>query len=222
MNAKTHRLGCSIQLALKRPAINREQGEVAKSLLSAIESENTATACENVKLAVAWRRFYQFVENTVSDVQGSVPLFVTDSWFLRDVILTVTTGRDEEAAYLTGPTMGNVRILSRICKVALAEQSPVYARGDGKSCADALIHILERGLVLQATAHSHPGTSTTPSGIDLNTLGEVQKHGSSSIGLIVVRSGHCRFFTATQPFRTLVLGAGVQQLEENLYHVDLD
>jgi hypothetical protein len=104
------------------------------------------------------------------------------------------------------------------------KKSPVYAKGTAKSCADAEIEILEHGNSLHAMAHSHPGrgpSATCPSGIDINYLGRIQSIGSEAIGVIITRDGFVRFFTVTKPFRVLVTGTGITQLEEYVYQVSL-
>ena len=148
--------------------------------------------------------------------------YVCEGWFLQDLIHALTSGPDEDIAYVTGVDFGKLRMLSRICRVKLAEKSPVYALGEAGSCADVLIEILEHGNHLHCMAHSHPGCgplSTCPSSTDLRYLKSVQKAGAEVIGVIVTRDGCARFFSVQQPFRVLVFGQGVTQLDQNVFHV---
>src|SRR5436305_1265824 len=64
--------------------------------------------------------------------------YLCDAWFLQDLIRHLTSGADEEIAYITGLSLGKFRVLSRICAVRLAQQSPAYALGKASSCANAL------------------------------------------------------------------------------------
>lgn len=72
-----------------------------------------------------------------------MPTYLADAWFLRDLVRHLTPGKDEEISYVTGLRVAQVRVLSRIRAVSLAQHSAVYARGTARSCSDALIEILE-------------------------------------------------------------------------------
>src|SRR5690242_2669216 len=134
---------------------------------------------------------------------NAIPLtYVAESWFLQDLVRHLTPGPDEEMAYVTGPALGKLRILSRICGITPAQQSPVYALGKARSCADALIEMLDKGSPLHSMAHSHPGVgpqATFPSSIDVRYLGGIQRASAEAVGIIVTRDGCVRFFSVCKP-----------------------
>lgn len=149
--------------------------------------------------------------------------FVLESFFLRQLITALTPGADEEMNFLTGPKIGPIRIVSRLAApVALNQQSPVFVRASARSVADVLIPIIEQGAELHICAHSHPGGgagATTPSGTDIECLGRLQKNGSPAIGCIVTRDGYVRFFSVSTIFHVLVLGTGVREVSNNVFHL---
>lgn len=149
--------------------------------------------------------------------------FVLESFFLSELIAALTPRADEEMTFLTGPKIGPIRIISRMAKpVAPSRQSPVFVSASAKSVASVLIPIIEQGAELHICAHSHPGTgagATTPSGTDIDCLGKLQRNGSPAIGCIVTRDGCVRFFSVLNKFQVIVLGTGVKQLSEYVFHI---
>lgn len=149
--------------------------------------------------------------------------FVVEAFFARELIAGLTTGPNEEMHFLTGPKLGPIRIVCRWARPpALDRQSPVFVRATAKSVADTLIAVIEQGAELHICAHSHPGhgaAATTPSGIDYDCLGKLQKAGSPAIGCIVTRDGHVRFFSVATQFHVLVLGTGVTEVTKNVFHI---
>jgi hypothetical protein len=106
----------------------------------------------------------------------------------------------------------------------LQEASAVYARTDVCSSSDIETELVNRGLEVHAIGHSHPGrglSATTPSGIDTNCLGKIQKNGSDAIGFIVTRDGYVRFFTVHKPFRVIVQGNGATRIADDVYKIQL-
>jgi proteasome lid subunit RPN8/RPN11 len=135
----------------------------------------------------------------------------------------LTPGADEEMQFLTGPKIGPIRVVCRWAAPArLDRQSPVFVRATARSVADVLIPIIEQGAELHIIAHSHPGGgawATTPSGTDIECLGKLQKNGSPAIGCIVTRDGCVRFFSVQTQFHVIVLGTGVKDLSQNVFHI---
>ena len=158
-----------------------------------------------------------------SPAESFPQIFVLESFFLRKLITTLTPGENEEMNFLTGPKIGPIRVVCRMADpVSLDGQSPVSAKASAKSVADILIPIIEQGAELHIIAHSHPGYgmgATTPSDIDTECLGRLQKCGSQVIGCIVTRDACVRFFTVSTQFQVLVLGAGVNQLSQNVFQI---
>ena len=150
-------------------------------------------------------------------------IFVFESFFLQELITALTPGANEEMHFLTGPKIGPIRIVSRLAApVPINRQSPVYVSASARSVASVLIPIIEQGAELHICAHSHPGSgagATTPSGTDIECLGKLQRNGSPAIGCIVTRDGCVRFFSVLTKFHVIVMGTGVKQLSENVYHI---
>jgi hypothetical protein len=151
--------------------------------------------------------------------------FITESFFLRELIRSLTPGPNEEMHFLTGPKIAHIRIISRWAQpVALERQSPVFVRASAKSVAEILIPIIDQGAELHIVAHSHPGSSagaTAPSSTDIACLGNLQLSGSQAVGLIVTRDGFVRFFSVLTQFQAIVLGKGVTEVSQNVYRITL-
>lgn len=149
--------------------------------------------------------------------------FVIESFFARELIAGLTPGANEEMHFLTGPKLGPIRIVCRWANPPLIDrQSPVFVRATARSVAETLIPIIEQGAELHICAHSHPGhgaAATTPSGIDYDCLGKLQKNGSPAIGCIATRDGFVRFFSVATQFHVLVLGTGVTEVTKNVFHI---
>lgn len=148
------------------------------------------------------------------------PMFIADSWFLRDCIKHHTPLQDEVGSYITGPRLGNIFVLSRICPVDAQVQSPVRFIGTARSSASKLIEILENGNKLHATFHSHPGRgagATNPSGIDIHYMTKLQERGAKVLGLICTRDGYVRAYSPLMPFLFVVQGNGIEPVEGEDY-----
>ena len=149
--------------------------------------------------------------------------FVLESFFIRELIATLTRGANEQMHFLTGPKIGPIRIVCRLAApVLINRQSPVYVSASAKSVASVLIPIIEQGAELHICAHSHPGSgagATTPSGTDTECLGKLQNSGSPAIGCIVTRDGCVRFFSVSTKFHLIVLGSGVKELSQNVFQI---
>ncbi|MDD5697835.1 MAG: hypothetical protein PHH77_04385 [Victivallaceae bacterium] len=173
--------------------------------------------CEYNEFSELCRQWHQNLSAESNCIQLSL-----DVWFLQDLIKHLTPHADEEVVYITGHSVGNLRIPYRICEVELKEQSVVYARCTARSCSDALIEINEKGCCLQLVAHSHPGMgkdTTTPSGIDLNYLDKIQKNDSQAVGVIVSRDGFVRFFTSCVEFEVSIKGAEAEYVGDNVFKI---
>jgi hypothetical protein len=149
--------------------------------------------------------------------------FIIESFFARELITLLTPSANEEMHFLTGPKVGPIRIVCRwAAPPRLDRQSPVFVRATARSVADILIPIIEQGAELHICAHSHPGGgpgATTPSLTDIECLGKLQRNGSPAIGCIVTRDRYVRFFSVSTNFHVLFVGAGVKEIEKNVYHL---
>jgi hypothetical protein len=213
------------ETARLKQEFERQQNGAMQAARDALTIYDRARAQQEFHFALKCNQLYETASSWFRDLTDRIPpTYVCDSWFLRTSIQKLTPGPDEEIAHVTGPQFGVVRVLSRLCPLRTEQKSPVYAKGTAQSCADTEIEILEHGNRLLAMAHCHPGAgpgATCPSGIDVNYLGRIQRAGAETIGIIVTRDGCVRFFTVHKPFRAIVTGSGVTQLEEHVYKITL-
>jgi hypothetical protein len=227
MNTKaiTDLVKLAAELPTRESLIERREAELFQVTLEALKHWKRDQARQLFEVSLAWNQIHEFLAGwkTSLTAKGGL-IYVVDAWFLQDLIQRLTPRQDEEIAYVTGINLEGVKILSRICGVALEQQSVVYARATSRSCADTLADILDHGMQLLAMGHSHPGSgaaATHESSIDVNYLGRIQRAGADVIGLIVTRDGFVRFFTVEKPFQVLVLGNGVNQVEEYVFQIAL-
>jgi hypothetical protein len=218
-------VGLIAEIDRRQKSTQEEQAAIMQAMQDALKKWDRDRAQQLFNLYLRWNELHELASRWADSLaQPSVNTYVMDAWFAQDLIHELTPGPDEEITHVTGARVGPVRILSRICRLTAQTKTVVFARATAKSCADTEIEILEHGNMLHAMAHSHPGRgagATQPSGIDINYLGGIQRVGSEAIGIIVTRDGWVRFFSVIKPFRVFVMGAGVTQTEENVYHVTL-
>jgi len=214
----------AVHLNMHEASLQYREREAIHGMLAALKEREINKAVQLFQISMEWSQLLEFIHNCKLAF-GAFPLtYIVDTWFLQDLIRHLTPNQDEEITYVTGVSFGQVRILSRICEVALEKQSAVYARATAKSCTNALATILDKGNRLQAMAHSHPGRgseATHESSIDVKYLGRIQRAGADVIGVIVTRDGCVRFFTVEKPFRVWVQGNGVTQIDENVFQITL-
>jgi hypothetical protein len=212
------------ELALRESVVKRRQEGTLQSVFVALNQWDRNKARQCFEISLAWNQLHELVHDWNESLSRQKLTFIVDAWFLRDLIRHLTPNQDEEITYITGVSLGRVKILSRICGVTLEKQSVVYAKATAKSCAETLAGILGNGNTLHVMAHSHPGrgaAATHESSIDVNYLGRIQRAGADVVGIIVTRDSFVRFFTVEKPFQVLVQGNGVTQIEENVFQITL-
>lgn len=217
-------LATVLRVNQQRSIVRDGESRAIRQLCDAIASGNRSFATDCFNQAIEWNT----LGNTIADTLRLVnkprsAVYAVDSWYLRDLMLTLTPSKDEHAVYITGPQIEGVRVLSRTCTFDLDEQSLVSAKGNPESCLTALIKILENGNGLHAIAHSHPGSgpsATQQSDTDMIHLRSIQHAGADVIGLIFTRDGFVRFYTYDKPFVVHVTGKGVSHVENNIYKLD--
>ena len=216
-------IGLLTELRRRGYAIQQRQAHMREAVQEDLQRWDRDAAQRHFELLLQWNELHELVAQCHESLgKEGLPTYVVDGWFAQDLIQHLTPGRDEEITHVTGPRAGSFRVLSRLCRLTTETKSMVYARGSARSCADAEIEILEHGNLLHAAAHSHPGkgaAASQPSSIDTNYLGKIQRAGSEAIGIIVTRDGWVRFFSVIKPFRVFVMGTGVVQTEEYVFHV---
>ena len=151
------------------------------------------------------------------------PVYLVSSSLLREAYELVTKTRDESLIYATGPEdAGSLFALSQLVTFDLESASCAHASPEPKSQLTALAQLEKDGQRLLATLHSHPwrgAQATTPSSVDLNTQAELERMGYPTIGVVVSRTGHVRFYSKNRPFRVAVSGAGIEKLEDKLFRL---
>jgi hypothetical protein len=142
---------------------------------------------------------------------------VTDTQFLLELVNQLIHDEFEDGAFITGPELHRIRVLSRICTLRAQERSIGYYESTGQSVIDALLEMHLHGSEPHCFSHRHPGEgarSTTPSTLDFDYLGSLQEQGAEIIGLIVSRNTEMawvRFFSVYVPFRVHIHGNNIEQ-----------
>ena len=220
--------------ATGKPNSERLLGEFLRtSLMGAIdELRNQAWAIghddaledafERVKQLRRLRRALQDVVN-LQNVKDDEPVYLVSSSLLHEAYGLLTKTRDESLIYATGAEdSGHLFALTKLVTFDLESASSAHASPEPKSQLKALGKLEKDGERLLATIHSHPGRgekAATPSTVDLSTQAELERLGYPTIGVVVSRSGHIRFYTKERPFRVAVSGAGIERLDEKLFRL---
>ena len=157
--------------------------------------------------------------------ESSPTRFVVSSMFLRRAYPYLMKSPEESITYVTGIETGNVRVLDELVTFTLDVQKTAYVRGDLVSSTAALIDITNRGYKVNGTLHCHPGGgngATHPSSIDMAHHERLERGGHKSVGIIMTRDGHFRFYTYRMPFTVEVVGEDVEPFGKNAFRLDLN
>lgn len=204
--------------------------EYLHRVINLMPTHDRQKAAQLFDLAMNWNEVNEQVRCALSTMQESgEPRFIANVRFLRRLIEHLTPTPDEHMTFVSGPTFGDLRIMSEICPVETESQSLTHASASAQDCASALVQLLEEGNELHALAHRHPGhgiSATTPSGVDLNYMERIQSRGSEAIGMIVTRNqrgdtGYVRFFSSYRPFQVIVQGNGVEPQENHVFKISI-
>ena len=87
----------------------------------------------------------------------------------------------------------------------------------------ALAGLDAAGELFLAMFHSHPGDdadATCPSEEDLRTQERLERADYPTIGAIVSRDGHVRFYGVNRRFRVAVSGDGYEEVGDGLFYAD--
>jgi len=143
--------------------------------------------------------------------------FQASSLFLRDCWKDLTTDPDgrERMHFITGLiTTNNIRVLSRIEKLTLDDQTSAYVRAEPNDTHMRVVNLVERdGHQLLALFHSHIASgaeSTKPSAIDLANQERFAAIGWDAIAGIFSLDGYVRFFSTCKDFDLQVYGNRAQ------------
>ncbi len=139
--------------------------------------------------------------------------------FLRECLEYLPSDPDnrERLALITGSvTADGLRILSRMVKVPLEQQSAAYVCADERKAHYAIVSLTEHhGHQLLAMFHSHMGDGpeiTKPSSTDIANQERFVKLGCDAIGGIFSLDGYVRLFSTWKPFELDVYGNGAETL----------
>jgi hypothetical protein len=149
--------------------------------------------------------------------------YLISAAFLKSAYRALTKTRDEDLVYATGPDDGErLCALTRMVTFDLAQKSVAYAEPEPTSQLRALLQLDENEERLLATLHSHSGRGperASPSTLDLSTQRGLEKNGYPAIGGVFSRDGYARFYSVNRPFRIVVSGAGVKQVDDFLFRI---
>lgn len=166
----------------------------------------------------------------ISDIKQSLPVAISSSGirtlkyqissiFLKECCEHTISDpkRNERLHLLTGTiTQDGTRILSRIEKVRLEKQSPVYVCAENKDSHNKIRSLQEdHGHLLLAMFHSHTSkgaASTSPSSIDIKNLERKLKIGIDCLGGIFSMDRYVRFFSLKE-FEIDIYGKGIEEIE---------
>jgi hypothetical protein len=157
--------------------------------------------------------------------------YMTDSLFLYDCYHFLmqgpinshkgpTVSEPEWACAVTGPLIGEVRILDRLVEVKISHQSAGGIQLSTDGLQQALVNLQCSGHALHAVFHSHRMKgieSSCPSRIDLSTQEHILEVAYPAIQAIFTEDGYIRFFSVQRKFNIDVYGKGVEHVEGTLF-----
>ena len=163
------------------------------------------------------------INNLISESLTNInsPTYLTSTLFLKDCFNLLNQREVESLHFVTGPEIGDVRVLDQIIDFKLKHQSIVYAKADSSEVRKVLIKLNQYKFKLWGYFHIHPGSgsrSTFPSGTDINLKKLFDKGGYEAVGAIFSRDGWIRFFSP-EKLKIHIYGEGVKKVNEKLYHL---
>ena len=141
-------------------------------------------------------------------------LFLKESW----EYLVAAPSRGERLHLVTGTvTQEGTKVLSKMQKLKLTDQSPVYVKADDRDAHQTIISLEEDfGHSVLGMFHSHMSKgagSTSPSSVDTAFLQRMEKLGCNCLGGIFSLDGFVRFY-ARQDFELHVYGKGLVKIHD--------
>lgn len=161
-------------------------------------------------------------KSTAKPIKEARPSWVIGSWFLKDCLKELCKKADEDMHIVCGLNFKNCYTLERISKFRLSRQSLCGVEGDISSILTSLIAIEENGYFFTGWFHSHPGQSpgsVHESSIDIKTQKLLEAGNYVAIGGVFSRDGYVKFFSDQLEFNVMVLGEGVEKIDENLFKI---
>jgi len=196
--------------------------EIRSNLLGQVKTiDSTIEKIENYEDKLQLLRDKALQEDVFDGVR-----YVISSLFLRDILNYLSQWDVESIAYLTGVSTQGGMVIDHLVPFDMDVQEVTYVSGDIVSSTQSLCALDDKGFVLAATAHSHPGSgaaATHPSGIDMNHHEMLETSGYKAVGIIMTRDGHFRFYSKDMPFSVQVVGSDVVEVGPNTYKlIDTD
>ena len=147
--------------------------------------------------------------------------YLVSSLFLRESFELLNKREVESLHFVTGPEIGETKVLDKIVDFRLEKQSAVYAKADTSAVRKALIYLNRYAYKLYGCFHIHPGNgaaSIFPSSTDMTLDRLLHQGGYECIGAIFSRDGYVRFFSSDE-FEINIYGNGVEKVNEKLYRL---
>lgn len=147
-------------------------------------------------------------------------LFVLDSYFLGRCARELNYDGAEDMVVCSGPRIGNARLVSYIHRPKL-ESSAIHVRQRPGEIAAILRELEPYGSNIHAIFHSHPGGGIPePSSNDHECQSIIERLGYRSIAGIFTNDGYIRFFSEGMDFSLLIVGKGLEQVDEFVYRLE--
>ena len=186
---------------------------------------NLANQVETVDNTIETIDAYEKELQQLNQIASNQPVsygthFIISSLFLRDLLDYLSQWAVESIAYLTGVLAHGVMVIDHLVPFEMDVQEVTYVSGDIVSSTEALCSLDDKGFVLAATAHSHPGSgagATNPSGVDMQHHQMLETNGYKAAGIIMTRDGYFRCYSKDMPFTVQVVGSDVQEISPNTY-----
>jgi len=139
------------------------------------------------------------------------------SYFLAKCAQEIAYTDLEDMLVCSGTKLGNVIFIDTFHRPKL-EQTRIYVRQKPGEIVAISKELEPFGANIFAIFHSHPGMGIPfPSANDHNYQSILEALGYRSIAGIFSQGGYIRFFTEKLDFHLLIIGNGVEKLDEDLY-----
>lgn len=206
-----------------RKAITGETDKLVKDLRHLVKCKPIDRAKTVYEYLLLMAEVNSLIAESLASIQEQIrkPIYMVSSLFLQDSFALLNQREVESLHFVTGPEIGEIRVLDKIMDFRLEHQSSVYAKADSEAVRKVLIRLSQYKFRLLGYFHIHPGSgagSTSPSGIDLTLDRLFDKGGYETVGAIFSRDGFIRFFSS-RPFKIQIYGEGVEKINERLYRL---
>jgi hypothetical protein len=207
--------------AKRKTLVDKREALLNRFSDAARRKQNTTRVCAEI------RRVNEFLstldrieaENTALD---SPRRYIVSSWFLHECFKKLTADANEQFFFVTGPEIDRVHVLDQCAEFAHQKRTQMGVVAEIPATHNLLIRLEQFGHKFLAHFHSHPGDgpdSTSPSGIDTNFQGRLEKAGHLALMAIFSRDGYVRFVRLDQNFELEIYGEGVEKYAPGIYRL---